>query len=417
MKTHTTSNQKESTNQIGFTLVELLVVIAIIGALIALLLPAVQAAREAARRSQCTNNQKQLALACHNFHDIYQHFPGGTYSKLHEPFFAGAPDSTSRRHRFSWICQILPFIEQSALGSLVTDNIRTGLATSSGGIPTVQPPWTAGVVLNGTANTLLFGTTVDTILCPSDGNRNKVPPIVTWPATGTVGGDYCQPTSYRGCVGDNQITIGGGSSTDTPPSPQIFRGIFTQQKVCLVDFAGITDGTSNTIMISETAIFPYGQNMISKLPKYGAAGNVSLNSFPSVCKARAGSPILNGTDFPTNSTDITTSFGRRWGEGSIVHTLFNALLPPNTHICTTGTSTNNTNALVSASSYHSGGVNVALADGSIRFVSETIETKNLDKWVDGSTGSTIVTDYGGHSFYGIWGSMGTRGGGENASLQ
>ncbi|MDR2756886.1 MAG: DUF1559 domain-containing protein [Planctomycetaceae bacterium] len=416
MKIYTLLNWKKN----GFTLVELLVVIAIIGLLIALLLPAVQAAREAARRMQCTNNQKQLALACHNFHDIHQHFPGGTYAKLFEPFFAGAPDGNKRRQRFSWICQVLPFIEQSALGTLVTDNIRNGLATSSTGTPAVQDPWIAGVVLNGTANTLLFGTAISTILCPSDSNRDKVPPIVTWPATGTVGGNYSQPTSYRGCVGDNRIEIGGttgeGTTTSPFPPPERFRGIFTQQNVCLVDFAGITDGTSNTILISETAIFPYGTNVTNKLPKYGAAGNVSINSFPSVCKARAGSPTLNGTDFPNNSTDITTGFGRRWGEGSIVHTLFNALLPPNTHICTTGTATNNTTALVSASSYHSGGVNVALADGSIRFVSETIETKNLDKWVDGSSGSAIVTTYGGPSFYGIWGSMGTRGGGESVSL-
>jgi hypothetical protein len=128
----------------------------------------------------------------------------------------------------------LPFIEQSALGSLVTDNIRTGLATSSGGTPTVQSPWTAGVVLNGTANTLLFGTTVDTILCPSDGNRNKVPPIVTWPATGTVDGNYCQPTSYRGCVGDNQITIGGGSSQILRLYHKYFVGFLLNKKLALL---------------------------------------------------------------------------------------------------------------------------------------------------------------------------------------
>ncbi|MDR1963290.1 MAG: DUF1559 domain-containing protein [Planctomycetaceae bacterium] len=423
MKTKIRFNQKKNTNLFGFTLVELLVVIAIIGVLIALLLPAVQAAREAARRMQCTNNQKQLALSCHNFHDIYQHFPGGTFAKLYEPLLTtdGQPTSANTyRHRFSWICQVLPFFEQSALGGLVSDNIRHGLPNASA--TAVRNPWTSGIVLNGTANTLLFGTKIDTILCPSDGNRDKVPPIVTWTTTGgLLGGEYCQPTSYRGCIGDNRIPLGGTVTTALPPGAVTFRGIFTRQDYDLVDFASVTDGTSNTILISETAIFPYGSEIISKLPKYGAAGSFAMTSFPSACKARAGHPILNGTDFPKNGSgaDITIGFGRRWGEGSLTHTLFSALLPPNTHFCTSGTTTNNTAingcSLISASSYHPGGVNVALADGSIRFVSETIETKNLDKWVDGSTGSTLVVEYSGPSFYGIWGSMGTRNGGESAS--
>jgi prepilin-type processing-associated H-X9-DG protein len=284
-------------------------------------------------------------------------------------------------------------------------------------------------MLNGTTKTLLFGSKIDTILCPSDGNRDKVPPpAITWPSSGVIEGEYCQPTSYRGCIGDNRIPLGGNVTTTalatalTQPA-SIFRGIFTRQDFVLVDFAGITDGTSNTVLISETVIFPYGSEITSKLPKYGAAGNFGMNSFPSVCKARAGSPILNGTVFAKNGSgnDITTGFGRRWGEGSLTHTLFSALLPPNTHFCTSGTSTNNTAingcSLVSASSYHSGGVNVTLADGSIRFVSETIETKNLDKWVDGSTGSALVVEYMGPSAYGIWGAMGTRSGSESVSLQ
>jgi prepilin-type N-terminal cleavage/methylation domain-containing protein/prepilin-type processing-associated H-X9-DG protein len=433
MKTHTPTNQKERTNRIGFTLVELLVVIAIIAVLIALLLPAVQAAREAARRTQCTNNQKQLALACHNFHDIHQHFPGGTFAKLYEPLLtvAGQPTNADKyRHRFSWICQVLPFFEQSALGGLVSDNIRNGVITSAAATatPAVRNPWASGVMLNGTTKTLLFGSKIDTILCPSDGNRDKVPPPpITWPTSGVIEGEYCQPTSYRGCIGDNRIPLGGTVTTAlatalTDPA-SIFRGIFTRQDLVLVDFASITDGTSNTILISETAIFPYGSEIISKLPKYGAAGSFAMDKYPSVCKGRAAHPILNGTDFAKNGSgnDITTGFGRRWGEGSITHTLFSALLPPNTHFCVSGTSTNNTSvtgcALVSASSYHPGGVNVTLADGSTRFVSETIETKNLDKWVDGSTGSALVVEYMGPSAYGIWGAMGTRCGGESASLQ
>src|SRR6187397_2048734 len=100
----------------GFTLIELLVVIAIIGVLIALLLPAVQAARESARRTQCTNNLKQLALGCHNHHDTYKKLPnGGQHWPFPPEYNSNAVPEVNEKQRAGWGFQVLPFIEQRPL--------------------------------------------------------------------------------------------------------------------------------------------------------------------------------------------------------------------------------------------------------------------------------------------------------------
>ena len=143
----------------AFTLVELLVVIAIIGILIALLLPAVQAAREAARRSQCTNNLKQLGLAAQNFHDTYKRFPVASYEmnfKDPDNSTPTAPVWSNNDQRWSWICSVLPFMEQQPLYDLSVSN---HLNTSSN-------PWTSSD---------LTATKIQTILCPSDGQAGSVP--------------------------------------------------------------------------------------------------------------------------------------------------------------------------------------------------------------------------------------------------
>ena len=111
---------KSLKRQRGFTLIELLVVIAIIAILVALLLPAVQQAREAARRSQCKNNLKQMALASHNYHDTYTTLPSGVYESL-----VTSPGD-ARLHQHTWATSLLPFVDQGALyNTLDTSNSRT----------------------------------------------------------------------------------------------------------------------------------------------------------------------------------------------------------------------------------------------------------------------------------------------------
>ncbi len=216
----------------GFTLVELLVVIAIIGILIALLLPAVQAAREAARRSQCTNNLKQLALAIHGYADVHKTFPSGFITN-----FPNAPATLERSH-WSWGALILPFVEQSSLH----DQLQVGTV----------PLWQA---LGTTTGRAALQTPLAAFVCPSD----------TGPELNDFGTKYnAVYANYEKQVtsdGSNRFPIAksnyvgvacSGNST-TPPNGENTYGsatgvLFSNSRV---GFKDITDGTSNTLMLGE----------------------------------------------------------------------------------------------------------------------------------------------------------------------
>jgi len=190
----------------GFTLVELLVVIAIIGVLIALLLPAVQQAREAARRMQCTNHQKQLALAIHNYHDTFQVFPPGQFVNVN-----GA-SSTLNLSRFCWMQTILPFIEQTALHDQFQQQINAG----------TTEPW------NWTGR----DTVVDGFLCPSAPGGAKV--------------------NTRGFHG-NYVTVHGDHFVKHQVDDDQANGMFYVKSK--LSFRDVTDGTSNVAMISKILVF------------------------------------------------------------------------------------------------------------------------------------------------------------------
>ena len=409
----------------GFTLVELLVVIAIIGVLVALLLPAVQAAREAGRRIQCANNQKQLALACHTFLDSNNFLPGGWMPKkfwLDLPHhygsdlaaMTGQPVNSNRmRPRVSWIVQILPYIEQAALYENLVRGLTGGVRWGSNAAETPAPWYSYG-------EDMLYGARLNALLCPSDPEARTVPIANAMGQTGR----YSQPSSYRGSGGDVRRIMGGriwfGSWTNDDRVEMDYpnwRGAFTRQDIALFGMEGIEDGTSNTVLLSESAIFPYGsQNHSHMVAKYGCAGGVPRQTdSPLVCQQRniGGQldPMYPAIVAPGNTSDneMTASLGRRWGDAATVMTLFFTILPPNTHTCVSGNEVNDWAALSSASGYHPVGVNVAYADGSCRFVSEAIHVGDL---------SVIATvDETGPSHYGIWGALGSRNGGETVSLQ
>ena len=221
----------------AFTLIELLVVIAIIGILIALLLPAVQAAREAARRIQCTNNLKQLALAAQNYHDRIGTFPSGEYLNAN----IWKPNPNAPGNNTGWIVQMLPELEQRPLFDAVNFNWMWG---SSGS-------W-AGKTNTGEENATVRMTVLNFVLCPSDPSKpltaGHADEIVTEPAVGT---------SYIGNLGSNCISGStkypcakpnlGDDNTAKPPGG---NGIINRDGP-YTSLRQVRDGTSNTFLAGE----------------------------------------------------------------------------------------------------------------------------------------------------------------------
>lgn len=356
----------------GFTLVELLVVIAIIGILIALLLPAVQAAREAARRSQCTNNMKQLGLAVQNFADIKKKFP----SASHQPDFHGPGDATyapmdhwpEGRDRWSYLCVLLPFMEQTALyDELVTNHV--GVAG--------RRPWS-------TNN--LTTTKIATILCPSDGGGNSQSNEIARTSYHCNRGDYWLDWAWYEC-----------------------RGVMGRGNKKVVNFAGIRDGTSNTMLISECVIGVEGGTQ--QVPQgIGTGAGVTNPAAPSLCLN-----MVANNKFTGSVQGGTWQVGFRWGDAHSIYTQWHPMLPPNSPSCgNTGESW----ALVTASSYHPGGCNVVFCDGSVHFVSETIDAG--DPTLQPMNGPFPPTgnpqNYSGPSLYGVWGGLGSAAGGEAVQI-
>ena len=361
----------------GFTLVELLVVIAIIGILVGLLLPAVQAAREAARRMQCSNNAKQMALALHNYADAYKAFPARKYGTTGQSGTASVADGTNRKHnagRISGYIALLPYIEQSAMYNTIMagDPNFAGGAIGPGGPRGDQSP--VGYVWN---------TTPSAYRCPSDPGA-------------TASGKFI---SYAFCVGDQISNINNGA----------VRGVFG--RFAWKRFADLTDGTSNTIGMSELqcqiATGNGGQNgstatanSVRQNLAY-ANGVTGIINSPSLCRA-----VVSGGYYVAG----TTYFGRRginWTDGPVAYNGFNTVFPPNSPQCADGgTFGDQPNMLIPPASGHTGGVNGSMCDGSVRFISNSIDTGNLG----------IGQPASGPSVYGVWGALGSINGGEVNSL-
>jgi prepilin-type N-terminal cleavage/methylation domain-containing protein len=365
----------------GFTLVELLVVIAIIGVLIALLLPAVQAAREAARRMQCSNKVKQLSLALHNYHDTYNSFPAGG-----SPFYAEY-NSDLWKYRVSILFTILPFCEQQSLYDHYLSAAQSK-ATSSGSPVYV---WTFDDT-NYPALRETVNTSPIPFRCPSE--------IVT-PVTGSRG-----RSNYVYCSADWADAV----AADNP------RGIFPIKKWRGMNF--LIDGTTNTAVFSERAMGQTGNLRVIGSMAYVAGANLSQGGTPTsstncsvaAClAAQAGRNYASITD-PTDSNLAGSDYvGTFWMDHSPPRIAFCTILPPNSITCIGGSSHQNENGRViaSASSYHPGGVQVGLGDGSVRFISDTINSK--------TTGGVDYCVTSGVSPFGVWGSLGSPNGGEATS--
>ncbi len=328
----------------AFTLVELLVVIAIIGILIALLLPAVQAAREAARRSQCANNLKQLGLGLHNFHDVFKTFP------------VGQPDDDN--NNYAWGSYLLPYVEQKSIydqlvaggAALVYikggDNIEVHGAikavTGSPALPAGHPVrncdqynWWSQISNNhgnSVAKTVLKG-----FVCPSD----------TLPPTDN---DGYGKSNYCCCLGDegpwvNYLSSSGGVSWSRPRGSSEQTGMFrlaqTNDYHYVTTFADLRDGSSNVIAIgevSETANVT--QSQVGRVFPLWVGGN---NNWGGQWRIPSWGRLTGAWTFINNRQ---------------VNNIVNNLSPSD----------------YSYGSQHPGGAQFLLGDGSVRFLSETIDT-------------------------------------------
>lgn len=359
----------------GFTLVELLVVIAIIGILIGLLLPAVQAAREAARRMQCTNQIKQLGLAVQNFCDVQGHLPNASYQVVLTKY-----SSNGNWGRFSGLSVMLPYLEQQALYDQLIKQIENGGC-----------PWNDGAEY-ATCNQ------VNAFLCPSDANGKTT--------TGQRGA-----TNYHLCRGDISLNWDWDE----------YRGPFSNGAKHATDFSDITDGLSNTAFISEAVVGKStGKEKIKGgIVSLGGAFNSASTSWdnfyfrPSTCAAARGSDgeISKGYNVVTVDDQLV---GQRWADAQNPYSLFWTILPPNAPTCAKA---NENSVMTTATSNHSGGVNCCMGDGSVRFISETIDCGDLTNDLSGVVrNKDRPQDYGGKSVYGVWGALGSSSGGETVAL-
>ncbi|AMV37143.1 DUF1559 domain-containing protein [Planctomyces sp. SH-PL62] len=294
----------------GFTLIELLVVIAIIAVLIALLLPAVQSAREAARRMQCTNNLKQMGLAIHNYHDAQGQFPAGYLSLVGGNSIMGAPDAETRDTGpgWAWGTMILPYMEQATVYAALNVNL---------------PSWDA-------ANFTGARVSVATFLCPSVADSTRVYDVKSKSGStmATFSRAHYGANSGRqeawAYVADDWASLSDGA---------FYRN-------GRVRVASVTDGLSNTVFLGEHTSSLSDKTWVGVVP--GAVGCPTPKFAFSSCDVAATQVLLHSGPNP-------------WETPPLVH-------PPNSRLA----------KICGMYSDHPGGCNVLMGDGSVRFASSSI---------------------------------------------
>jgi len=316
----------------GFTLIELLVVIAIIAILVALLLPAVQQAREAARRSSCKNNLKQLGLSLHNYEAAHRVFPPGG---LGYPFVWSAH------------AQLLPYVEQAGLQNLLNYDYPPMNAFAGSYDPVI-------VAQNDTAaqNSLAI------LTCLSDKER--------------VAGSVYGGISYPACAGSG---LNGSGTADDGSVSNADGIIFSRSKI---GFRDVTDGTSNTIAFGEQLLGD-GTNAAPNAGDYRRRVielSMGTQTTPAACN-------------PTVATSWSGQRGAKWVNGHLADTMYNHWHGPNSAVNADCHNGYHNFALVSARSAHPGGVQVELVDGSCRFVNENIDLTTWRNLATRSGGEVI----------------------------
>jgi prepilin-type N-terminal cleavage/methylation domain-containing protein/prepilin-type processing-associated H-X9-DG protein len=328
----------------AFTLIELLVVIAIISVLIALLLPAVQAAREAARRSQCTNNLKQLGIAIHNYEGNWTRLPAGRY---------GYP------YLWSSLASLLSYIEQANMYNAI--NFAFASETS-------QLPYPA--------NTSVESAVISVFLCPSDGQQRVDP--TNWGATNYVS------NSGTGTINNGNFNIVTGAAL---PDGPFYNTSATR-------FAGIVDGLSNTTGYSETIMGNNINTSPGSSPPSDPRRQFALFNTSEILLTYPASYFLPpSTSVPPCATPDQWSGdrGREWSRGSFIMASYNHFYMPNSNYpdCTDA---GRNAAVTGPRSFHPGGVNMLMLDGHVQFVKNSVSPMTFRAIATIAGGEVVSSD-------------------------
>lgn len=404
----------------GFTLLELLVVVGVIGVLVSLLLPAVQASREAARRMSCSNNIRQIALAAINYHSAFEQLPPhgtGTFTDAN-------PAATTNQFRLSFLVSILPFIDQTPMWEAITDpDGGGGLASNFGQIQSYDDLMGSPEQLTGSETVKdqtrypamgpipteisysPWQTEIAVYRCPSD-------PGAGYPAAGR--------TNYAVCLGDaiDGLDVGfykhfGGNWVSNESQMRITgRGAFIPRHP--LRLSDITDGLSTTLLFGEICT-SLGDLDIRTAPSLANKTSLSGNAAEDFNLESQIDPVRpmfwrqQGSLAAKVSAASNPQSGRgyAWADMAPLQTGFNAIARPNSAVfLQAGVQSS---GILPPSSRHPGGCNVAQADGSIRYITDSIDD-----------GSSIKQPYSQQNFdptaeshpsqFGLFGSLATRSG-------
>ena len=348
----------------GFTLIELLVVIAIIGVLIALLLPAIQAAREAARRNQCTNNLKQIGLALQNYHESYGMFPPGqTWAR-----------GDANDEGWSALSHLLPFMDLS--------QVYDGLNFSMNGYGN-GPAWLSSASTNFTPLTK----PVNAFLCPSDVNR-----FTTWNLN-VVGYNNQRP------VGSYLASHGDTWNYNVRTGQYAGRALFHLDSSVSID--DVLDGTKNTVAFAERLLGSTQKPTFNAGDIYRDCANPPGNDIPALNESAYRGVVADAESKVEGGTNHLTGLGSFWQLGRLGYGYYNHIFTPNSstpdcYFVIGGSQGTGSDGVVSARSNHGGGVNVVLADGSCQFVSNSIDVRIW--WALGSREGNETVGGGGGQF-------------------